>query len=243
MKRSYLLAVSLIMTAGLWGCGSSPSQTENSASLGQTMSEAISKQSSASVDDDSAAAAPTTPGASPETTCPPQSAPQTSPSQPSVPQASSPQQSAPQASSPTRDSALAAALANAGVPQGDAYNVKIEQDGDNSIPIFDIEFETDYGDYDFEISMTTGEIVGADYEVDEEYLDTLGGSPVSIQEAVSIVQSKIPGSPAEDIRIWEESDDGRGRYEGELFFNNIKYEFEIDPPTGIIFDWNADLRL
>ena len=100
-----------------------------------------------------------------------------------------------------------------------------------------------YGDYAFEISMTTGEIVGADYEVDEEYLDTLGGSPVSIQEAVSIVQSKVPGSPAEDIRIWEESDDGRGRYEGELFFNNIKYEFEIDPPTGIIFDWNADLRL
>ena len=91
--------------------------------------------------------------------------------------------------------------------------------------------------------MTTGEIVGADYEVDEEYLDTLGGSPVSIQEPVSIVQSKIPGSPAEDIRIWEESDDGRGRYEGEVFFNNIKYEFEIDPPTGIIFDWNADLRL
>ena len=25
-------------------------------------------------------------------------------------------------------------------------------------------------------------------------------------------------------------------------FNNIKYEFEIDSATGIIYDWNADLE-
>ena len=44
------------------------------------------------------------------------------------------------------------------------------------------------------------------------------------------------------IEIWEELGDGRGRYEGELSYNNMKYEFEMDPKTGIIFDWNADLR-
>ena len=43
--------------------------------------------------------------------------------------------------------------------------------------------------------------------------------------------------------IWEESGDGRGRYEGELFLDGMKYEFEIDPQTGRIFDWNADLRI
>ena len=32
------------------------------------------------------------------------------------------------------------------------------------------------------------------------------------------------------------------RYEGELFHEGIKYEFEIDPRTGRIVDWNADLR-
>ena len=42
--------------------------------------------------------------------------------------------------------------------------------------------------------------------------------------------------------MWEESDDGRGRFEGELYHDGIKYEFEFDPKTGIIFDWNADLR-
>ena len=142
----------------------------------------------------------------------------------------------------SREEALAIALENAGVPEGDAYNVKNETDSDNGIPLYDIEFETDYGDYDFEVAMADGRIVGADYEVDEEWLDALGGSPVTAEEAASIVAGKIPGASAADVDIWEESGDGRGRYEGELFLDGMKYEFEIDPQTGRIFDWNADLR-
>ena len=131
---------------------------------------------------------------------------------------------------------------NAGVPEGDAYNIKNETDGDNGIPIYDIEFETEYGDYDFEIAIDGGRIVGADYEVDEEWLDALGGSPVSLEEAAAVAAGKVPGSSAADVTIWEESGDGRGRYEGELSFDGMKFEFEIDPQTGLIFDWNADLR-
>ena len=111
----------------------------------------------------------------------------------------------------SREEALAIALANAGVPEGDAYNVKNETDSDNGIPLYDIGFETDYGDYDFEV-------------------------------AASIVAGKVSGASAADVSVWEESGDGRGRYEGELFLDGMKYEFEIDPQTGRIFDWNADLR-
>lgn len=142
----------------------------------------------------------------------------------------------------SREEALAIALENAGVLEGDAYNVKNETDSDNGIPLYDIEFETDYGDYDFEVAMADGRIVGADYEVDEEWLDALGGSPVTAEEAASIVAGKIPGASAADVSVREESGDGRGRYEGELFLDGMKYEFEIDPQTGRIFDWNADLR-
>ena len=142
----------------------------------------------------------------------------------------------------SREEALAIALDNAGVPEGDAFNIKNETDGDHGIPIYDIEFETEYGDYDFEIAIDGGRIVGADYEVDEEWLDALGGSQVSLEEAAAIAAGKVPGSSAADVTIWEESEDGRGRYEGELFFVGMKFEFEIDPQTGIIFDWNAALR-
>lgn len=166
-------------------------------------------------------------------------------STPSQPQGNvAPSSAEPQASPEQldREGALAIALNNAGVDKQDAYHIKVEQDRDNGIPIFDIEFETNYGDYDYEVAIQTGEIVGADYEVDEEFLDNLGGTPVTAEEAKAIVQKKVPGAPLESIRIWEEGDDGRRRYEGELFYQNMKYEFEIDPQTGILFDWNADLR-
>lgn len=140
------------------------------------------------------------------------------------------------------EEALVIALNNADVPEADAYNIKNERDSDNGIPIHDIEFETDYGDYDFEVSVDGGRIVGADYEVDEEYLNILGGSAVSLEEAKKLIADKVPGSDAENVQIWEENEDGRGRFEGELYFENMKYEFEIDPATGRIFDWNADLR-
>ena len=140
------------------------------------------------------------------------------------------------------EDAMAIALDNADVPEGDAYNIKNETDSDNGIPIYDIEFETDYGDYDFEVAMADGRIVGADYEVDEEWLDALDGSPVTAEEATSIVAGKVSGASAADVSVWEESGDGRGRYEGELFLDGMKYEFELDPRTGRIFDWTADLR-
>ena len=175
-------------------------------------------------------------------TPPASSVPETPAGQGQTPAVSSAPEGEPAAGEISQDEALAIALANAGVPEGDAYHIKNETDSDNGIPLYDIEFETDYGDYDFEVAMADGRIVGADCEVDEEWLDALGGSPVTAEEAASIVAGKIPGASAADVNIWEESGDGRGRYEGELFLDGMKYEFEIDPQTGRIFDWNADLR-
>ena len=140
------------------------------------------------------------------------------------------------------EAALSLALENAGVLAEDAYNVKTERDTESGIPIFQVEFETDWGDYSFEIAAASGRTIGADYEVDEEWLGRLGGSPAGIEEAKRIVQEKVPGADASEIVLFEEDEDGRGRYEGRLFHDGIQYEFEIDPATGRIFDWNADLR-
>ena len=142
----------------------------------------------------------------------------------------------------SREEALAIAYANASVPEADAYNVKAERDEEGGIPIWDIEFETEYGDYDFEVAVSGGRIVGADYEVDDEWLDRLGGSPVTAEEAKTLLAGKAPGASAGDIALREERSDGRTRYEGEFYGDGIKYEFELDAATGVIYDWNADLR-
>ena len=164
------------------------------------------------------------------------------PAAPAAPSAQNSQE-APPSGEISRDEALAIALANASVPEADAYNVKVERDGDNGIPLWDIEFETEYGDYDFEVALSGGRIVGADYEVDEEWLDRLsrhGGGLLSAGQAQDIVAAKAPD--ASSFLIREEHSDGRLCYEGEAYGDDIKYEFELDAATGVIYDWNADLR-
>ena len=155
-----------------------------------------------------------------------------------------PDQNEPLSKEISRDDALSIALENADVPSDDVFNVKIEQDGDNGIPVYDIEFETEYGDYDYEVAISGGKIVGADYEVEEEWARRQNGSAVSADDVKKIAQEKVPGVSEGDIKVWKESDDDDDeyRYEGQFRYDSIKYEFEVDASTGIIIDWNADLR-
>lgn len=136
--------------------------------------------------------------------------------------------------------AFTIACADAQVSENETFNVKQEQSEESGIAVYQIEFETEYGDYDYAISVDDGDIVDADYEVDEEWLDRLGGMPLDMNEAASQVAAKI-GADTEDVRIWQEEDDGRIRYEGEAFHDGVKAEFEMDAKTGIIFDWNLGI--
>ena len=144
----------------------------------------------------------------------------------------------------SRDRALEIAMADAEVSSDNAREVKAERDEDDGIPIYDIEFETEYGDYDYEVAINGGKIVGADYEVEEEWARRQNGSAVSADDVKKIAQEKVPGVSENDIKVWKESDDDddENRYEGQFRYDSMKYEFEVDASTGIIIDWNTDLR-
>ena len=138
------------------------------------------------------------------------------------------------------DEAIAIACTDAGVSQRELFDKKQQREEESGIAVHKIEFETAYGDYDYAIAVEDGRIIDADYEVDEEWLDRLGGTPLDMNEAASRVAAKI-GADTEDIRIWQEEDDGRIRYEGEAFHDGVKAEFEMDAKTGIIFDWDLGI--
>ena len=140
------------------------------------------------------------------------------------------------------EQALSIALADAGVSEDDIYSYKTERDRDDGMSVYEVEFETDYCDYSYEIETDGGRIISADYDVDDRYIRSLEDSPITEEDAKAIVQSKVPGSSSEDIRIREERDDGRSYYEGDLRYDGVRYEFEIDQNTGIITDWSADYR-
>lgn len=138
------------------------------------------------------------------------------------------------------DETIAIACTDAGVSQRELFDIKQQREEESGIAVHKIEFETAYGDYDYAIAVEDGRIIDADYEVDEEWLDRLGGTPLDMNEAASRVAAKI-GADTEDIRIWQEEDDGRIRYEGEAFRDGVKAEFEMDAKTGIIFDWDLGI--
>ena len=138
------------------------------------------------------------------------------------------------------DEAIAIACTDAGVSQRELFDKKQQREEESGIAVHKIEFETAYGDYDYAIAVEDGRIIDADYEVDEEWLDRLGGTPLGMNEAASRVAAKIEAD-TEDIRIWQEEDDGRIRYEGEAFHDGVKAEFEMDAKTGIIFDWDLGI--
>ena len=141
-----------------------------------------------------------------------------------------------------RDTALAIAMEYVGVTEDEIYSTRTDRDRSNGIQVYEIEFNTEYCDYDFEIAISDGSIVEMSYDIDEYWLGRLDGSPVTMDEAIALIQDEVPGAAADDIRIWEERDDGWTRYEGNLYYDGVSYEFEIDPETGIIFDWSEERR-
>ena len=140
------------------------------------------------------------------------------------------------------DQALSIALEDAGVSKDDLFSYKTERDRDNGMSIYEIEFETEYGDYSYEIETNGGRIISADYDVDDRYIRSLEDSPITEEDAKAIVQSKVPEASAEDIWLQEEWDDGFSSFEGGLYLDDAKYEFEIDAQTGIISSWSVDYR-
>ncbi len=71
---------------------------------------------------------------------------------------------------------------------------------------------------------------------------TTGEANVSItlEEAQNIALARVPGAAARNISIELERDDGWYIYEGDIEYNGMEYEFEIDADTGNILKWEEE---
>ena len=64
---------------------------------------------------------------------------------------------------------------------------------------------------------------------------------LSEKEALAIVFEKIPGASDNNVVSFSRDfDDGRWTYEGEVIYNGLEYDFEIDAQTGNILEWEID---
>ena len=253
MKRNFSFIIPVIaLILMLSGCGSSePSSDTSLPPETSTVQEtsASEETDASSATQETSTEAPTqettteAPASDESSTAPAETSEAATAAQPSTATESDTSSGSAAASDIDSDTALAIAIDYAGVSEDEISRTQTRRDRSNGIQVYEVEFSTEYRDYDFDIAISDGTIVEMSYEIDEYWLGRLDGSPVTMDEAVTLIQENVPGSSAEDIRIWEERDDGWTLYEGNLYYDCVSYEFEIDPETGTIFNWSEERRI
>ena len=156
-----------------------------------------------------------------------------------------------------KEAAKAAALKHAGLSSANLRWVRVKPDYEDGRLVYEGEFYYNNLEYEFEIDAATGVIVN--WEI-ENYISI----PQTVNPTPSAVPSQNEDNPSTEITgieaakaaalkhaglssvnvIWGEVkpdyEDGRLVYEGEFYYNNLEYEFEIDAVTGVIIDWEID---
>lgn len=144
----------------------------------------------------------------------------------------------------TEDKAKQIALKDANVNEKDITGIRIKTDTDDGRTVYEVEFYVQAEEYDYEIDVNTGKIINKDYEIDNDFSNNQSASSttsgISKEDAIDIVLKKVPGATKQQVRIKLDKDDGHDVYEGEIFYNNTEYEFELSAEDGRILEWSED---
>ena len=156
----------------------------------------------------------------------------------------------------TEQEAKNIAAGNAGVTEEQIQYITVKQDWDDGRARYEVEFTAAGVEYDYELDASDGRILSADSEViDKGYRASQNGTTgsknatgtsqtapggVSIETAKQTVMDRIPGIDAANIYIHPDYDDGISLYEGEAYYAEVKYEFEINAENGNIISWEAE---
>ena len=124
----------------------------------------------------------------------------------------------------------------------DCTMLPVKLDRDDGRQVYDVEFFTADGkEYDYEIDAATGEVLSYDYDAERQAATASGTASITEEEAKALVLAQVPGAAEENFLEFKTYyDDGRLEYEGELFYDGMKYEFTVDGYSGTIREWESE---
>lgn len=141
----------------------------------------------------------------------------------------------------------ASAIALAEVKGASENDLRIHKDFDDGRNIYEGSIYYNGVEYDFEIDGQSGQIIDWGSEMDDDRWDDdnwnnsqNSGSTISEKKAKNIALGQVQGATDQNIRIHMDNDDGRKIYEGDIIYNGMEYEFEIDAQSGDIIDWSSE---
>ena len=199
------------------------------------------KSAEASVEQKPAAAVTDTPAA---VTASPAAEPPAVTASPAAEPAAPAETSASSAAELTLEQAKAKAIEHAGVKEADVQFIRTEQDYEHGTMMYDIEFYAENTKYEYEIEVSTGEIVSFDKETmpTAPQVTAPASSGISEDKALEIALQKAGVQRSDISRLESKTDMEHGVpvYEIEFRSGGLEYEFEIDAASGEILKYKTD---
>lgn len=141
------------------------------------------------------------------------------------------------------DEAKKTALEHANVLEKDLKHIKIEQEYDDGILQYEIEFWKENVEYEYKININTGEIT--EYSQERNRTSFTPASPnqefLTAEQIKQIAVSHAGLDMAETrfVRISQEFNYGYSSYELKFWHKYIEYEYEIDAANGEILEFSV----
>lgn len=142
----------------------------------------------------------------------------------------------------TEEQAKSIALSQAGLTEDQVAAMRTETHTRRGQSVFEVEFRgSDGSEYSCDISASDGSVISYDYDArgNAPTVNTEAGM-LSEEQIRAAVLERVPGASADSIRLELDEDDSRLIYEGELFYDNTEYEFQIDAYSGAVLEWESD---
>ena len=144
-------------------------------------------------------------------------------------------------SSISKKKAVEIALTHAGLKEEEITKLQTERDQKEGRDIYEITFQTEEREYEYNICTQDGVISKMQFEVKEgQNSQDKNAAKLTEEEAKKIALKMVEGAEEEDIRIEKDEDDGVSVYDGKIIYEDIKYEFEMDAVSGELLNWEQE---
>ena len=143
----------------------------------------------------------------------------------------------------TADEAKAAALAHAKVNADLVQDFEIELDKEKDVLFYDISFDADGLEYDYEIEVYTGEILNRKSEQDPQPQQSPASSETNPQrltadeaKAAALAHAKVNADLVQDFEIELDKEKDVLFYDISFDVDGLEYDYEIEAYTGEILN-------
>ena len=155
------------------------------------------------------------------------------------------------------------AVKDAGISAEECSYSYAKLDWDDGKQVYEVDFFVNGIEYEYEILASNGDILKKKQDTEWEknpstsVESTMGQpnvmagqatvnqenkGPMTMEQAKQKVVERIPGVDANSIYMKDDYDHGHLKYEGEVYYNQTKYEFELDAENGKFLDWEEEVK-